>query len=419
MTAPPGSLATAHASPPRPLRAGRPASGHMPPPELRLADGFASDAERATVLAWLEAGLRPERPSALAREYPLLLGEGGRALPITIFAGSRPVSFCTLWPVRFDLPTGALRAGLVSLVFTDPAARGRGLARRVIARAVECARERALGIVLLWSELDAFYAGQGFTRAGREQLLTVDGSILSRALAIRPDAGGRDPGELEVAAASPADWESIGALRRGRPCSVGFGREELAALARIPDLEVLVARDARGIAAFAMQGRGEDFAGVVHEWGGDAMGVLRCLAGWLPGASDERGLLLLAPSQRTELAWRLRSAGARSIEHPLAWMRIASGAALAADLAALAPPLAARLDVVEARSGEERAFGRLRDEVGHAGVDLTQEALLALLFSPATDPAHAAARDRLQAVVPPAVLDALPLPFFVWGLESI
>ncbi|MEZ4330202.1 MAG: GNAT family N-acetyltransferase [Myxococcota bacterium] len=424
MNAPPGSLPTACDLPSPAPRAQRPTPVDAARPGLRVTTGFANGAQRATVLAWLGAGLRPDEPDCLLREYPLLWQAGSRATPVTVWSGARPLSFCMLWPTRFELASGGLRSGLISLVFTDPDARGRGLARDAIAAAFERAREEGLGVVLLWSdgELSAFYARQGFSRTGSEQLLAIDRAIVSRAITgdPAPDAAPAiDSTAASTSPATPDDWDAIEAMRSRRACGLRFGRAERDALARVPGLEVRVAREAGGVTAFAMQGRGEDFAGVVHEWGGDATGVLRCLEAWLPETRPEHGLLLLAPAARQALTWRLRSAGARVIRHPLAWMRIASTRALAADLEKLAPGLAARATWLDAKADAPPAVVRLRDEIEGGEAELTPPELLDLLFTPACEPAHAAVRARVRAVLPATVLDALPLPFFVWGLESI
>lgn len=373
----------------------RPAS--VPDPVITTA--FASEAARDRVFAWLDAGLRPGRAGRLAREYPLLFAPGSRALPITVWLGERPAAFCLLWPLSFSLGRGRLRTGLISLVYTDPRDRGRGLARAALARALSEARALGLGICLLWSELADFYTAQGFHRAGRETLVAFDEAILARAgaLAPQPTGPGRESG-LRIERARLEDWPAIEAIRRRRSCHARLP-VDAAALAAIPDLEVRVARSAEGVVAFAMVGRGDDFPGVVHEWGGETEGVLRCCSDLLEGAAPERGLLLLSPAERSEVPFRLRAAGARVVRNPLAFFAIASLPALIEDLEALVPALARTL----------------RLDPGA----LSEPELLALLFSDAADPVSTSARGKLGDRSIAAERAGLPLPFFVWGLESI
>ncbi|MBK7947281.1 MAG: GNAT family N-acetyltransferase [Deltaproteobacteria bacterium] len=398
----------------------------------RLSTGFVDAAEGERVVAWLDSGLRPGRPGRLVLEYPLLFAPGSEALPITVWSGARPVSFCMLWPARFALGGGTLRTALVSLVYTDPRDRGRGLARQAIARALREAKARELGLCLLWSDLDDFYASQGFTRAGDETLLVLDADVLARVRAgsdlgldsgsgsrEEPGAESSDSAPTRVERAGAADWPAIAALRARRRCHAVLP-DEGAALAQIPGLDVRVARGAEGVVAFAMCGRGDDFGGVIHEWGGDAEAVLGCCAALLDDAGPGRGLLLLSPDEPSELGWRLRAAGAQRLANPLAWFELASLPALASDLETLAPSFsqAVRLEVAAASEAAAVGIELVARRTG-ARCRLSPPELVALLFSKPTESRAAAARARIGSIAPAAVLAELPLPLFVWGLESI
>lgn len=385
----------------------------------RIVRGFGDRAERARIVAWLESGLRPGGPGRLEREYPLCFAPDSSAAAIVGYAGSEPASFCLLLPTRFELGRGALGAGLISLVYTDPLHRGRGLARRVVRRAVVEARAQGLGLCLLWSEagLEDFYAAQGFTRAGGESLIAFDRSLLEAALADGARPAVRGLPDLRIEAAAESDWSAILALRAERLCHValpGAAKQWLG----IPQLEVRVARRGSAVVGFAMRGRGDDFAGVIHEWGGETDAVLRCCEALLP-AEDGEGLLLLAPRETTPLAWRLRTAGARTLRHPLAWIQIACPTTFGRDLASIVPGLASVS--VAALDPEAPAEARLRVRDGKTGAALELAAAdwLAVLLG-GVDTAHdQRARASVRPVLPESTLSKLPLPLFVWGLESI
>ena len=397
---------------PAPVAAGR-ADGD------RCVRGFGSPEERSRILAWLAMGLRPGRPGRLEREYPACFDLASPALPIVAWAGAEPAAFCLLLPTRFALARGTLRAGLISLVYTDPRFRGRGLARRVVGQAIVAARAAGLGLCLLWSEpaLGGFYSALGFTRAGSETLIAFDASTLAAALA---EGEGPDPlpaRSVEIDSARPSDWPSICALRAARTCHVALPGDGEGWLG-IPDLEIRVARRRNSVVGFAMCGRGDDFPGVVHEWGGETEAVLRCCAALLP-AEDGAGLLLLSPRETSSLTWRLRLAGARVVRGPLAWMRVACETALAADLASVVPDLAGlSLTAHEARTG-----GGTRLRVANAKTGLACEVAagdwLEAVFGSDEPRSAAKACPALSSILPHAAVAKLPLPFFVWGLESI
>lgn len=387
----------------------------------RIAVGFASEADKSRVVAWLDAGLRPGRPGRLASEYPLLFEAETSATPVTLFEAGEPAAFCVLWPSRFELARGALRAGLISLVYTDPRQRQRGFARRVVQRAMEEARSQDLGVALLWSDLEDFYAAQGFTRAGSETLLVVETAVLKRALdsssysADSPDSAGAP---LRVDDAREADWPEILALRKQRACFVSLSNAA-ARLARVPDLEVRVARGDRGVMAFAMRGRGDDFEGVIHEWGGDPRAVLACCQTWLAPNAPDAGLLLLSPRAMSGVTGRLRRAGARVVANPLAWFQVASLEAFSADLAALVPGFESlALTRCTARDGSEAGF-RLECRENGRSLEITASELFAWLLGDVSEGTARRAQARIAEIAPDAGRNALPLPFFVWGLESI
>lgn len=386
----------------------------------RESRGWGDPSERTRVLSWLNEGLRPGRPGRLEREYPQLFATDSRAVAITCFEGSDPVAFCILWPTRFELARGTLGVGLISLVYTDPFHRGRGLARRVVRRAVSEAAAQGLGLCLLWSDaaLSDFYRSQGFTRAGRETLLAIDRRTVTSALSAKQGATLQCDAVERIEPAQEADWPAILALRARRICHASIG-EGARSWLEIPDLEVRVARTSSGIAGFAMRGRGDDFAGVIHEWGGDPDAILRCCESLLPQETADGGLLLLAPRETCPLTWRLRSAGARVARSSLAWFQVACAAALGRDLSSILPELAA----LELSSLENTAEGlprlRITNRTTSTHLDVDAEQWLVSLFGDADRGESERARTRASGVLPESARSKLPLPLFVWGLESI
>ena len=390
---------------------------------LSLRAGFRSREERRAVLGWLEAGLRPGRPGRLASEYPLLLDEAGPARHFTLFAGDVPTAHCVVLPRQIALLGGTLPVGFLSLVYTDPMARGRGHAGRVLRAAVRAARDAGIGLVLLWSEADALYAREGFEPAGRETLLVLDETIVGRALD-EHRAGGitaeRRPGAgpaVTTRPAHPGDWDSIEALRAQRAARVVCDASERARRPSLPDLDVRVARgeDDR-LLGFAMRGRGDDLQEVIHEWGGETEATLLCCRSLLADQRSGQSLMLLAPALRTELAWVCRRAGARVLSRPLAWMRIASAPALAEALVGLG--LDADWLGLRALEGDASSAPRFwPSRSGRRAV--SQGELLELLFGVPDSFDPGGRRGALGTAFGSGAMKQLPLPLFVWGLESI
>lgn len=379
----------------------------------RVELGFESAARRRQVWEWLGAGLRPGRPGRLQQEYPLLFSPDASSLHLTFYREDAPVAFCALWPARFRLGSRRLSAGLVSLVYTDPESRGQGHASRIVRAAIDHAGRLGLGLVMLWSELESFYSRLGFTRVGCESLVLVDPERIDRALETLGGASDR----LHLEIPSEADWSEIERMRGARDCQLELDAGLLARMRGIPDMSVRVARDADCLRGFAIRGRGDDLAEIIHDWGGDPQAALLCCRSLVEAWAPHRELLMLSPSERCDPAWALRRAGAAVVRQPVAWMRIASTRTLARELGALLPGDGV-LEILD-DSTDEPASTRLRLRSDSGETQVEAGTLLTALFGSdrGVDPGDCAR--RLAPALDEVARAALPLPFFVWGLESI
>ena len=402
--------------------------------DLHIESGFDSIAERRRVFDWLGAGLRPDRPGRLQQEYPLLFKHDASVFHLTLYQGSTPIAFCTLWAVHFRVGVDRLRAGLISSVYTDPSARGRGHAGRVVNRALEKARDLNLGLALLWSDIDSLYTRLGFVQAGGESLLLVDQETLRSAIVMAGETTGDEAFAIERPGIE--DWRAIERLRGDRDCQLELDAGELSTMHSIPDMSVRVARRRGGngskshdeIVAFAIRGKGDDFGEVIHEWAGEPEATLQCCQSLIEECDPHNQLFLLAPPDATEAPWHLRKAGARVIRQPLAWMRVASATALAEDLSRIVPD-STRIRIREAHPAHS-AEGRAPDliiETTKGSLTLDPATFLELILGPELKWTPCASTARLETphgpglapVLDDRALEALPLAFFVWGMESI
>lgn len=398
------------------VRTGLPDGENSLSPPSRIQFGFTSTEEQRRVLEWLGAGLRPSQSGRLPLEYPLLFARNASAIHCILFEDEHPAAFCTLWAVTFRIGVQRLRTGLISLVYTDPARRGTGCATRVVEAAMIEAERLDLGLLLLWSNLDRLYRPLGFEQAGRESLLVVGKDVLDRAIDAAGN-GAHDDHTISIDEARPEDWSELERLRGFRTCQLELDPGELTRAGAIPDLSVRIARDASGIRGFAMRGRGDDFEEVIHEWGGDAQAALLCCRALVEDCVAWNELFLMSPPEREELPWLLRRAGARVVNQPLGWMRIASTSALSRDLEGLLPEGEA-IEIEGAPPGGPN--GRLYTVRSAQGTRvLEQGPLLEELFGSARRRAASPSDSPLEGLLGPNALSQLPIPFFVWGLESI
>lgn len=381
-------------------------TSYAQPARPRLTLGFSSLSERRLVLDWLSEGLRPGQPARLIREYPLIFDRNASAFHFTVWDGHQPAAFCTLWAVQFRVGVQRLRVGMISLVYTDPLQRGRGHARRILQAAIARAEALELGFVMLWSDLDGLYQPLGFRRAGQESLLILEPTVIDSALAEFPRVE-----SLEVSPPEVADWPAIERLRGFRACQLELDPGDLARARTTPDLHVRVARNSDGLRGFAMCGRGDDFASVIHEWGGDPSASLACCRALMSEIEPDREMMMMIPPNREDAPWALRRNGARVVNQPLAWLRIASPGALSSDLSSFLGE-GSTLDLQIAGSDEER---QVVVKTRHSERTLNESDFLESIFGSSTGQ-PTPSLGELQAADD---THPLPLPFFVWGLESI
>ncbi len=282
-------------------------------------------------MAWLDDGLRGGRRGRLEAEYPVSMRARDLRGHRAVFAEGRPVAHAMLHAVDAAFPGGGARLGLIGNVYTEPAFRGRGLGQACVAACVEAARQRGCDFALLWSDLLTYYAALGFRPGGRERRISLEPQTLARARASAPV-------DLAVAPVGEADFAVLEALYARKPAHAVREPGALARLAAAPEVTLRVARRGGSPVAYAACGRGDDLRGVVHEWAGDADGVLACAEALRAEAGAS---LFLASGHAEAPAERLIAAGADVAQLPLGLLR----------------PLGADADASAAREGAIYLWG--------------------------------------------------------------
>jgi hypothetical protein len=218
-----------------------------------------------------------------------------------------------------------LRLGLISLVYTEPSARGMGLASRCVEACLEALRDRDRTLALLWSDRPNLYRRLGFCLSGTERVFRVEPTDL------RGDAG------LEFDLAGPTDWPHLAELYAAKGLRALRSADALPQCAAAPATTLLVARRRGATVAYAALGRGDDFPGVIHEWAGDAAGVLGCAEVFARANREHGGVALLAGPEQDPVTRALVARGNQPAIGPLGWMRLLSRRALERDLGTRLP----------------------------------------------------------------------------------
>ena len=291
--------------------------------------------------------------------------------------------------------------GMIGMVYTDPKFRGRGAAQLAVRGAVERLHARGASLVILWSDLDAFYARLGFHRAGIEHSYCLDAELCERMYK-------NHLGEVQVRAPRDDDWPHLERLYSEKPSRQIRAIGSLRQLARTPDCETLVAiQDDRPI-AYASMGRGDDLTGIVHEWGGASGGLIRCLNEF----ARSRGEVALLEGPVPEPATQpLREVGAPKNVGTLGLIQLLDAQGLFKTIARDQPQL--RNMHLTAHPHHDNAY---TFSTPHADITLSHQSALSLLFGPSLP---RSLQLGLEADECHALRICFPWPLFVWGFDSI
>lgn len=336
-------------------------------------------ANRTRLAQFLDAELRPEADFSVVDEFPSLFRDfpGGDSLYIE--RSGRIATHAGVLAREYFHPDFTLRVGLIGSVATAADWRGHGLGRQIVGAALERLSYRGCAIAVLWSDTPEFYAPMGFTRAGRERDIAFSPtSVLqptTEALAMDPERH------------APGIWR-LYLRHEGR---LDRSLEEQKRLVRIPRARFFVTEKQGAVTSYLAIQKGIDFAGYIHEWGGDLEALRQNIAWVQRNAYPEQGLTLIAPA-----SLELRSLEAMAER---TWNGVV-GLVKLLDRRALMASYLAWLR----KRGIEGRWNSI-DGVMHLG-----EERIALKKD----------EDYLMLVLGSELTPTRPvLPFFLWGLDSI
>ncbi|MCG8587853.1 MAG: GNAT family N-acetyltransferase [Proteobacteria bacterium] len=374
-------------------------------PAVRVRDGGhaqpANAAEWDRLLAWLDDGNRAGRRGRLLAEYPGRLTREHSDRHRVVRSAGGLVSHAYRHGIQVTANGAQVPIGLIGLVYTDPAARGRGFAGACVEASVAALQDEGAVLALLWSDRWDFYRRLGFEPAGVERQVRIDPPQCKRAL--------RDLGTAtNVRDPIASDWPALDRLHARRRSRALRPEGFLAAQTGVPDCRFVVAENGGEPIAYTAVGRGDDLQGVVHDWAGSPLGVLSCLRAL---ASETSPLVLLAGPEREAVVDQLLLYGAPIQNGCLGLVRLLDAAALW-DRLVVAQPELARFRLEGPYAGAKPFRFRCR-----AGVlKLSTQETLALLFGRQRPDAVSF---QLRPGEARCLNEQLPWPLFVWGFDSV
>lgn len=241
----------------------------------------------------IKTQLRPDPlPFTIHDEYPLVLGDNDRSHSYLLIDENNAVHcHANFWQrqlIATDPNLPHLRIALIGNVATAHDQQGKGRMSLLLNSLISSARSQGLDGLVLWSDLVRFYHKFGFTTWGQERRFYFSTE------ARRPML--RNICLVTANDLSDDDLKRMLSIRPKTGYTVERSVKEFRELLTIPALKIAAGYEGDIIVSYAVCGKGLDMIGVVHEWGGDCLGVYEAciLLGQICGYNQ---ITLLAPAK--------------------------------------------------------------------------------------------------------------------------
>ena len=355
------------------------------------------ETEYPQVLEFLHQELRPTSNWSLASEYPTALSQSNMHNIRIITDEKKVLSHAVLKPLIIRTPMVVLKVAAIGSVVTDSQHRNQGLSRKVLDECLLEAQRQECDVAMLWTDLYDFYQKMDFELAGTEMSFVIDKEFST------PQTQ-----PLKFLKTSQISAESISRLYSQHSVTSVRTSEDIRKFLQIPQTVAYSAWDQNNqLVAYAIEGKGADLKGYIHEWGG---GVSNLLSLFSFVRKDKKSpITVISPSHAINLIQKLKNIeGVVANQGFLGMIKLISHDQIFQKIKRAARSLGMNDFVLERRNGE--IFMGLTDDIISISDDRT---LVRILFGPAVEIPYI--KPETQA----KLSQFLPIPIWVWGWDSI
>lgn len=360
--------------------------------------------ELQNVYSFLDKHLRQDSGWSILQEYPLAFDAKNQHNMRIITDGKDILSHAVLKPTILKTPYAVFNAGMIGSVMTDPRYRQQGLSAQLIENCLEQAKKMSCDFAVLWTDLFDFYRKFGFELAGSEISLIFNESF-------KP-AKRRD--DLKFIKGNKIDASAILRLYNLHATTSLRTPEDVKKFLQVPNSRVYTAWNVQGqMEAYAVEGKGADLQGYVHEWGGNTSALIELfqyIRDDQSSANQKKEIIVMTPKACKNLIRQSTEGGAQIFEGILGMIKIIDPAALAKKTQRIARRMGIQDFAIEMH-GDSLYFGTSE---GMYKTD-SEIDMVHLFFGPMKPsemfPFSEHAASKLNRV--------LPLPCWIWGWDSI
>lgn len=343
------------------------------------------------IIGFLDRHLRPNHDWSIAAEYPHVFSLSNRNNIRIISSDSDQVlAHAAMKFLLIKNTFGIFKVAAIGSVLTDPQHRNQGLSQKIIENCLNTATAQGADFAILWTDLYDFYHKMGFELAGTEVSLVIEKNLPA------------DNSNLRFLNTNKVSPDALLRLYSQHTCGTLRTSEDIRKNLFIPNTRIYTAWDQQNeLLAYAIEGKGADLKGYVHEWGGNLTALIPLLAH--VRREINAPLTVIAPAHAQNLIRKLQDLGALCNTGFLGMIRPLCLENIFFKIHRRARQLGIQNFVLEA-TGDSVRIGVGTDvaEIQNLG-EFTR-----LIFGPID-------AEQLK----PEFQQLLPIPMWVWGWDSV
>ncbi len=342
--------------------------------------------ELSNVVQFLNSQLRRESSWSIADEYPTTYSPENRENLRIIKSGNQVLSHAAIKTLIIKTPFGLFKVAAIGGVVTLESHRQQGLGRKILEDCVAIAKNQGHDFAILWTSLYDLYRKIGFELAGSEVSLVLDKKIpVSSPLNLKYLVG---PNIAPEALERVYSKHTVTNIRR---------ISDISKFLRIPNSKVYSAwSQDNQLVAYAVEGKGADLNGYIHEWGGGVNEIIHLLNFVLQ--DQKKHITVICPGHSQNLIRQIQPSA--KVFHPgyLGMIKILN-----------------LKNLTEKVNRYARLIGHSRFNL-EPFIDQCPEAQLVRVFFGPTDSQFLSKCDDKNREI---INQILPIPMWVWGWDSV
>ncbi len=354
------------------------------------------ESEFPNVVKFLDSQLRPNESWSIASEYPIAFSESNLNNIRIITERDQVVSHAVFRPMIIKTPSAVLKVAGIGSVVTSTGRRNEGLSTKTIQSCLEAAQSLGCDFAILWTNIYDFYRRFGFELAGTEISLLLDHEIPI------------SDQNLKIIEGNKVSAEAIQRLYNQHTVTTVRTLEDIRKYLQIPNSRIYTAWGSDGqLRAYAIEGKGADLNGYIHEWGGGVSALIPLFAHIR--RTQGRPITVIAPRHSQNLIRHFTSHGVAVNHGYLGMIKILNFESLFAKIQRHARYLGVGDFSIEKREN------RFVISVKYQSFETENERdIVRLVFGPQKPPEihnFGAAGATLEKI--------LPVQMWIWGWDSI